>query len=101
MSNTEKYWENIVFSPSKFLTNPENYLERKGYIAHEENNHEMPNVRYTKQIEKSEIEIIFSSISFHDNKYHEKVRFINFQGPKDLIDKEIKGLELKIENAIQ
>jgi hypothetical protein len=99
MAGSTRYWENIVFSPSEFVIKPGEYLEENGYTPHEGNNSETADVRYIKQIDENQIEIIFSSINFLDKDESSNARFINFKGSEDLIAAEIEGLELQIKKV--
>ncbi|MBT3416814.1 hypothetical protein HON86_03650 [Candidatus Woesearchaeota archaeon] len=101
MNNNERYWKNKIISPGEFIQNPGDYLNDHGYIAHENNHYEKADVRYVKQIKNEWIDIVFSQGKFYDVQTDQQSRFINFDGPEQLIKKEINRLELLIEKVIQ
>jgi len=101
MNNGKRYWENKVISPIEFIKNPSAYLDAHGYISHGHNNSERADIRYVKQFGDEWIDIIFSQNKFYDNQTDQQSRFINFDGPEKLIDKEIERLELLVEKVIQ
>jgi hypothetical protein len=90
MSGGKSYWENEVTSPAEFLSNPEKYLKSNGYDPHYKNRYYRTRVTYVKQFKKEQVTVIFSSGRFHGS------RFINFEGPEKLVEKEVSGLELKL-----
>ena len=53
------------------------------------------------KIKNEWIDIVFSQGKFYDVQTDQQSRFINFDGPEQLIKKEINRLELLIEKVIQ
>ncbi len=101
MSDGGNYWENEAISPEKFLSDPVAYLKKRGYVASHLNEYDGSGMICVKQFGVDQVRVIFSNKRFQVVGLKSGVRFVNVEGPAELVEKELSELELKLKPVRQ